>query len=291
MRIRYLLVSVLITALAVHAQPLSVAITKNPNNLHEFYLDVLNMTPGVTYGVGGKVTPDNDPFNTWTLLSVFDAPAPAVRYEVAATSAQRTYAAMDLNNYNGPSVRVLSPASGSIVSGDVPIQVLVADILPLHTVEVFVGSTIAGVILPGQGGTMNLPTARFPNGQQEIWVRVVNQGVDVDTDGDGLVDSPTTLAGWGSVTVTFSNEVYMENFSPLYSAYGLSYFAGTPHDYTFEVFRLNGQLLHTHSGAINGSLSPAWNFTDLLGNPVDDAGYIFSLTATPAGGGQMAIMS
>ena len=291
MKIQYLLASALVSALALRAPPLSVAITQTPTNLSAFYLDVLNMTPGLTYGIGGKVMPDSDPFNSWTLLDIFDAPAPAVRYEVAALQSQRTYLAVNLNNYVGPSVRILSPSPGSVVSGDVRVQVLVTDILPLFTVEVFVGATLAGAILPGQGGVMNLPTHWFPNGEREIWVRVVNEGIDVDTDGDQVADNQATFASWGSVTVTFANDVYMENFSELYSAYGLSYFAATPHDYTFEVFRLDGELLHTQSGAIDGSLSPQWNFTDLLGSPVNDSGYVFSLTATPTGGGMAASSS
>jgi hypothetical protein len=150
---------------------------------------------------------------------------------------------------------------------------------------------LAGYVLPAQGGVMSLPTYRFPNGEQQIWVRGVNDGIPVDTDEDGLADSRTTFASWGSVTVTFSNDVYMENFSPLYSAYGLTYFATTPHNYTFEVFRVNGDLLHTQTGVIDRSLSPPWNFTDLTGQPVDDAGYIFSLTAAPVEGGQMGMMT
>src|SRR5436190_3888816 len=119
MKTTSLLLSVLTMAgVALNAQPLSVAITLTPTNLHAFYLDVLNMTPGVTYGVGGKVMPDDDPFNIWTLLDVFDAPAAAVRYEVAASQPQRTYVAMNLNNYVGPSVRIVSPEPNATVSGD-----------------------------------------------------------------------------------------------------------------------------------------------------------------------------
>lgn len=274
----------LATSVVLQAQPLSVAITQNPTNVHDFFLDVLNMQVGGTYGIGAKNMPSPDPFDIWSLISVFNAEAPAMRFEATAAFPQRTFIAADLNDYVGASVRIASPAPESILAGDVPVQVVVADILPLLTVEVFVGETLVGVILPRQGGAMNLPSYRFPNGEQQIWVRVVNEGIDVDTDGDGLPDSPTTFASWGSVSVTFSNEVYMENFSPLYSAYGLSYFATAPHDYTFEVFRLNGELLHTQSGVIIGSVSPQWNFTDLLGNPVNDSGYVFSLTATPQGG-------
>src|SRR5437867_7432388 len=112
--------SLLTMAVALQAQPLSVAITQNPENLHHFFLDVLNMTPGVTYGVGQKVSPDEDPFNTWALFDVFPAPAPAIRYEGTASAAQRTHAAVNLDDYTGPQVRIVSPESGSTVSGDVP---------------------------------------------------------------------------------------------------------------------------------------------------------------------------
>jgi hypothetical protein len=135
MKLASLLLALFTTSTTLHAQPLSVAITLTPTNLHAFYLDVLNMEIGGTYGVARKVMPDSDPFNTWTLFDVFEAPAPAVRYQGNATQPQRTYLAVNLNNYVGPSVRILSPGPGSIVSGDVPVQVLVTDILPLLTVE------------------------------------------------------------------------------------------------------------------------------------------------------------
>jgi hypothetical protein len=84
----------------------------------------------------------------------------------------------------------------------------------------------------------------------------------------------------------------MQNYSPLYSADGsitLQYTATSPQDYTFEVFRLNGDLLHTAGGqSVNGSMNPQWNFTDLSGNPVNDGGYMFSLTYSPLSGGQGA---
>jgi hypothetical protein len=283
MKLASLPIVLLSLASPLHAQPLSVAITQNPTNLHDFFLDVLNMEPGVFYGVAQKAVLDSDPFNSWAIFDVFPAPAPAVRYEGTASQPQRTYLAVNLDNYAGGAVHVVSSESESVVSGDLLVQVQVTDILPLFTVEVFVGEILVGNILPGQGGAINLPTYWFPNGEQQIWVRVVNQGIDVDTDDDGSLDSKTTFASWGSVTVTFSNEVYMENFSPLYSAYGVSYFAAAPHDYTFEVFRLNGELLNTQSGTIDGSMAPPWNFTDLSGNPVNDAGYIFSLTVSEAG--------
>jgi hypothetical protein len=111
MKTTSLLLSVLTMASApLHAQPLSVAITRTPTNLNAFYLDVLNMTPGVTYGVGRKIMPDLDPFNTWTLFDVFDATAASRRYLGFGTLTQQTYAAMNLNNWTGPSVRVLSPS-------------------------------------------------------------------------------------------------------------------------------------------------------------------------------------
>jgi hypothetical protein len=270
-----------LTAHAALAQPL-LEITRNPTNLHGFFLDVHNMQVGTTYGIGAKTAPSSDPFDIWSLISVFEAEAPAMRFTSTASLPQRTFISANLDNYVAPSVRILSPASNIVVSGDVPVQVLVTDILPLDAIEIYVGPTRVGSILPGQGGAMKLPSYWFPNGPQEIWVRVINQGVNVDTDGDGSPDSPAALASWALVPVTFSNELYMVNFSPLYSAYGLSYFAVTPHDYTFEVFRLNGELLRSESGTtVGGNINPPWNFTDLNGNAVNDFGYVFSLMATP----------
>ena len=266
---------------------LSVAITADPPG--GFFLDVLNMTPGVFYGVTAKTSLDADPFNTWSLATVFQAQAPDERLSGTASSPMRFYGAVNLDEYAGPSVSIVSPQPATTVSGDVLLQVQVTDILPLLNVEVYVGAVQVGVVRPAQNGMMSVPTYWFPNGQQEIWVRVVNEGVPVDTDGDTVADEIATFQGWGSVSVNFANDVYMQNYSPLYSAAGsitLEYFATSPQDYTFEVFRLNGQLLHTESGqSVNGSMNPQWNFTDLAGQPVSDSGYAFSMTATPHGGG------
>lgn len=253
-----------------------------------FFLDVFNTTPGVQYGIGAKSSIDPDPFNTWSLVSLFEATARTQRLAGAASSPMRFYRAVNLDQYSGPRVQIVSPASSSTVSGDVPLEVAVNDILPLFTVEVFVGEILVGSLQPGQGSRMSVPSYWFPNGAQEIWVRVVNEGVPVDTDGDGLADSPSAIASWTSVPVTFSNEVYMTSFSPLYSALGsitLDYVATTPHSYTFEVFKLTGELLHTQSGASSaGNINPQRDFTNLSGQPVNDSGYVFSLTATSQGG-------
>jgi len=81
----------------------------------------------------------------------------------------------------------------------------------------------------------------------------------------------------------------MQNYSSLYSYAGsISFLYGvtSPMDYTFEVFKLTGELLHTETGlSSGGSINPQWNFTDLLGNPVNDSGYTFSLTFSPHSGG------
>ena len=266
---------------------LSVGITYDPPS--GFFLDVFNMTPGVFYGIGAKDSLDADPFNTWSLASVFQAQAPDERLSGTLSAQMRYFVAVNLDEYVGPSVSILSPGSGSSVGGDLPLQIAVRDILPLLTVDVYVGGTQVGEILPEQNGILRLPTYWFPNGQHEIWVRVVNQGVPVDTDGDSVADEIATFQGWGNVTVNFANDVYMLNYSPLYSAVGsitLEYFATSPQDYTFEVFRLNGELLHTQNGlSLNGTMNPQWNFTDLAGQPVNDAGYVFSLTANPHAGG------
>ncbi len=262
---------------------LSVGITYNPPS--EFLLDVFNMTPGVLYGIGGKDSLDPDPFNTWSLVSVFEAQAPSEQLLGIVSSPMRFYIAVNLGEYVGPSVSIVSPGPGSTVSGDMPLQIAVTDILPLLSVDVYVGETQAGVIRPGQNGIITVPTHWFANGEQEIWVRVVNEGVPVDTDGDMVVDDISTLEAWGNVTVNFANDVYMQNYSPLYSAAGsitLEYFATPPQDYTFEVFRLNNELLHTQNGqSVSGNIPLQWNFTDLSGQPVTDDGYIFSLTVAP----------
>jgi hypothetical protein len=267
-----------------------VGIARNPSG--GFFLDVSNMTVGSIYGVVTKPSLDPDPFNTWSLGAVFQAVGETERFSGSATAPMRVYAAADLDEYAGPQLQIVSPTSGSTVSGDVPVQVWVSDVFRLFTVEVFVGPTLAGSIQPGQGGVMRLPSHWFANGPQQIWVRAVNEGAFVDTDDDGAADSPTSLQAWANVSVNFANGVYMANYSPLYSSFGsitLDYVATTPHNYTFEVSRLNGQLLHTQSGSSSGgNINPTWNFTDLSGNPVNDSGYVFSLTPTPQGGAAAA---
>jgi hypothetical protein len=255
-------------------------------------LDVFNMVPGGLYGIGAKDSVDTDPFNTWELVSVFVAQAPDEQLSGTASAPKRFYTAVDLDSYLGPSVSIASPASGATVNGDVPLQVQVTDILPLISLKVYVGGIEVGVIQPGQDGRMTLPTRWFPNGQHEIWALAVNEGVPVDTDGDLIADEVATFQASANITLNFSNEVYMQNYSPLYSAAGsitLQYTASSPQDYTFEVFGLSGDLLHTTSGfSTGGSIDPQWNFTDLLGNPVNDAGYAFSLSYSPNSGGQSA---
>ncbi len=73
----------------------------------------------------------------------------------------------------------------------------------------------------------------------------------VDTDGDTVADDVATFQGWASTTLNFTNDVYMENYSPLYSAAGsitLQYTATSPQEYTFEVLNLDGDLLHSETG-------------------------------------------
>jgi hypothetical protein len=260
-----------------------------PTNL---FLDVFNTTPGVQYGVGAKNSIDPDPFNTWSLVNVFEATANTQRLSAAAAAPIRFYRAINLDEYDGPRVEIVSPAPGSTVSGDVPLEIAVNDVFPLASVDVFVGPMLAGSIRPGQGGRITIPSYWFPNGAQEIWVRVVNEGALADADSDGVADNPLPIQSWASVPVTFANEVYMTSYSPLYSAFGyftMDYVTTTPHNYTFEVFKLTGELLHTQSGASSGgNINPQWNFTNLSGQPVDDGGYVFSLTASPQGGGAAA---
>ena len=265
---------------------LSLGMTFNAAN--GFLLDVFNMTPGQLYGIGAKNSVDADPFNTWTLVSVFEAQAPNEELQGNASAPTRLYVAIDLGSYVGPSVSIASPVSGSTVSGDVPLQVRVSDILPLLSVKVYVGGIQVGMISPGQNGIVNLPTRWFPNGQHEIRVGVVNEGLPVDTDGDLVADGISTFEGWATLTLNFTNEVCMQNYSPLYSKAGfltLQYSATCPQDYTFEVFKTNGTLLHSASGqSDNGNINPEWNYTDLLGSPMNDASYVFSLTYEPTGG-------
>jgi len=270
----------------------SLWINISPNPPTNFFLDVFNTTLGVRYGIGAKNSIDSDPFNTLSLVNVFEATASTQRLAGAASSPMRFYRAVNLDQYSGARVQIVSPAPGSTVSGDVPLEVAVTDILPLFTVEVFVGEILAGSIQPGQGGRITIPSYWFANGPQEIGVSVVNEGTLVDTDGDGVADSPSTIQSWASVSVTFSNEVYMTSFSHLYSAAGsiiLDYVTIAPRTYAFEVFTLNGELLYTLSGASSdGNINPQWNFTNLSGQPVNDSAYVFSLTTDPQGGGGLA---
>ncbi len=257
-------------------------------NTSDFLLDVCNTTPGVLYGIGAKSVLDIDPFNTWTLVNVFEAQSTNEQLVGTASAPTRFYTAVNLDEYVGPIVSIVSPTSGT-VTGAVALQVRVTDILPLTSLKVFVGGVQVGVIVPGQNGTMSVPTYLFPNGDHEIWVAAANEGVLFDTDGDGAGDEVVPFNGWASTTLNFTNDVYMENYSPLYSAGGsitLQYTATSPQDYTFEVFNLSGNLLHTASGqSTNGAINGEWNFTDLLTNPVTDSGYVFSLATSPQSGG------
>jgi hypothetical protein len=116
--------------------------------------------------------------------------------------------------------------------------------------------------------------------------------VPVDTDGDSVADDLSPFQGGASVTVNFTNDVSVKNYSPLYtkaSSLSLQYSLASPQDYTFEVFTTNGTLLHTASGqATGGILSRSWNYTDLSGTAVNDRAYVFSLTHSPPSGGGAA---
>ncbi len=274
---------------AMMAGALSVGITYSPPS--GFLLDVLNMNPGGVYGVGAKALMDTDPFNTWSLVSVFQAEAANEQLEGNASAPARFYNAVDLDSYSGPLVEIVSPGDGSTVNGDVVVHIRVTDVLPILSVRIYVDAILAGVVQPGDDGRIVLPTSRFANGQHQIWVEVVNEGVPVDTDGDTVVDETSTFQSWASVDVSFSNGVFMQNYSPLYSQAGsivLQYGAVTPHSYVFEVFTLQGGLLHASSGqSVAGVINAQWNYTDLNGQPVSDAGYVFSLSFTPLGGGQI----
>jgi hypothetical protein len=117
------------------------------------------------------------------------------------------------------------------------------------------------------------------------WIEVVNGGVPVDTDGDTVADDVSTFQTWTNVTVNFSNTVFLQNYSPLYTKAGsitLQYSALGTQDYTFEVFKTNGTLLHTTNGqSVGGGITRQWNFNDLSGNPVNEPSYVFSLTYSP----------
>jgi len=221
-------------------------------NSTDFSLDVFNTVPGTFHGIGAKSSMDTDPFNTWTLVSVFEAPSTNYQLLGNASALKRFYNAVNLDTYTGPSVSIVSPTSGTTVSGDMPLQIQVKDILPLQTIKVYVGAVQVAVLRAGDNGMVIVPTHWFPNGEHEIWVEVVNQGVPVDTDGDFVGDDVSAFNAWESVTLTFANEVYMENYSPLYSSsssLSLWYHVTAPQDYTFEVFRTNGMLLYSASGS------------------------------------------
>ena len=247
------------------------------------------MTVGHFYGIAAKNSANSDPFNTWSLVPGFIAEAPDEEVSGAFSVSNRFLTAVDLDAYVGPTVSVLSPASGATVCGNVSLQVHVTDILPLGSIQVFVDGTQVAAIQPGGDGAISLPTSWFPNGEHEIWVAAVNVGTPVDTDGDGVADDVSTFQQWGSISVHFANDVAMQNYSPLYSSASsitLRYNTTAPQDYTFEVFSLSGSLLHTATGeSVNGSIDRQWNYTDLLGNHLTDPGYVFSLTCIPKTGG------
>lgn len=261
-------------------------------NSTNFLLDVNNTVSNVTYGVLAKSTVDTDPFNTWTLVNVFQATSTNKQISGAASAATRFYAAVNLNSYVGPTVSIVSPASGATVSNDMTLQVRVTDILPLTAIKVYVDGTQVRVIGSNQNGIVTVPTTWFPNGQHQIWVSVANEGVPIDTDGDSVVDEVSTFQGGASVNLNFTNEVRLQNYSPLYTKAGsitLQYSVTSTQNYTFEVFGTNGTLLHTTNGQIaNGTLSRSWNYTDLTNNAVNDRAYVFSLTYSNAAGGAAA---
>ncbi|HEY0549901.1 MAG TPA: Ig-like domain-containing protein [Verrucomicrobiae bacterium] len=274
----------------IAANDLWVKITRT-NSSTGFLLDVSNTVSGVTYGVGLKSSMNPDPFNTWILASVFQATSTSKQLLGNASAATRFYNAVNLDTYVGPSVSIVSPASGITVSNDVPLQIRVTDILPLWTVKVYVDAVQVGVISPGLNGTFTVPTYLFPNGQHQIWVQAGNQGVPIDTDGDSVVDDVSTFQGGASVTLNFTNDVGMQNYSPLYSkasSITLQYSAVSTQDYTFEILKTNGTLLHTTNGQFSGSLSRQWNYTDLSGNAVTNGVYVFSLTYSTHTGGSAA---
>lgn len=273
-------------AMMFSASDLWVQITKS-NSSNGLRLDVNNTVSGTYYGVGEKSSIDTDPFNTWTLTSVFQATSTNRQLARTATAATRFYKAVNLDAYVGPSVSIVSPAAGATVSNDMPLQVRVTDILPLTAINIYVDGVQVGAVISNQNGTITVPTSWFPNGQHQIWVSAVNEGVPVDTDGDAIADDIVPFQTWANVTVNFTNEVRMQNYSPLYTKAGsitLQYSVTGTQNYTFEVFKTNGTLLHTTNGqAANGTLSRQWNYTDLSGNPVTEGAYAFSLTHSNAG--------
>jgi hypothetical protein len=271
-----------LSAYADSSNQLYLNITRTNNS--NFRLDVRNTSPGVFYGVGAKAVLNAEPFNTWSLVSVFEAQSTNKVLVGTASNPVRFYTGVNLDEYAGPSVSIVAPASET-VSGTANLQVQVKDILPLTTLKVYVGSVQVGVISSGQNGIIGVPTYLFANGQHEIWVQAANAGVLVDTDGDGVGDEVVPFNAGASVILNFTNDVRLENYSPLYSAAGsimLNYATASPQNYVFEVFNLQGNLLHTASGqSANGAINGEWDFTDLSGNPVADDGYNFSLTTSP----------
>ena len=178
--------------------PLSLGIIYNPPD--GFSLDIFNMTVGSLYSIGAKDSLDPDPFNTWTLVATpFIAEAPNEELSGSISAAKRFYRAINLDEYIGPTVSIVSPASGSTVSGDVPLQVQVTDILPLLSIKVYVDQVQVGFIQSGDKGIITVPTSWFPNGDHEIWVAVVNEGVLNDTDGDSIPDTVVPIQGWGNI--------------------------------------------------------------------------------------------
>lgn len=261
-------------------------------NATNFLLDVNNTVPGTLYGVGFKSAMDSEPFNTWILTEVFEATSTNKQLARTASHAARFFNAVNLDAYTGPSISIISPAPGATVSNDVPLQIRVTDILPLTGVKVFVGAVQVAVLQSNQNGIVTVPTARFANGSHQIWVLASNEGVPVDTDGDSVLDDYSPFQSSANITVNFTNEVAMQNYSPLWSKSGsltLQYKTTSTQDYTFEVFKTNGTLLHTASGqSVNGSIGRTWSFTDLSNSAVNERSYIFSLTYSPPSGGSAA---
>ncbi len=257
-----------------------------------FLIDVNNTVSGTVYGVGVKSAMNDEPFNTWTLAEVFAATSTNKQFAGTASSATRFFNAVNLDAYTGPTVTILSPAPGSTVSNDVPLQIRVTDILPLSGLKVFVDAVQVGAIQSNQNGLVTIPTAWFANGPHQIWVVAANEGVPVDRDGDSVADALSPFHGSANMSLYFTNEVAMQNYSPLYTKSGsltLNYKTTSPQNYTFEVFKTNGVLLHTASGqSANGSISRTWNFTDLTNNAVNDPVYVFALSYSAASGGNAA---
>ena len=260
----------------------------NRTGTNSYSLFATNLTPGHEYVVATKLVFVPDITQQWTPITLFTAATYSASFSLTISGDQRFFEVWDLNLYQGPVVSITGAAPDSSVSGDVVLRAGIADIFPVSMMKVYVGATEIATIRPGEDGTISVPTYLFPNGQQQIWVEALDTGVLVDSDGDGVTDSTVTFQGWGSVTLNFTNDVYMQNYSLLYSAAGsvtLQYGVTSAQNYTFEVFRTNGTLLHTASGtSASGTISGDWNFADLSGNSVDDGVYVFSLTYSPQGG-------